>query len=62
MSAYSGLLGIIILALDLWAIISTISSHISVGKKVLWCLLVILLPIAGFILWLLFGPRAIRPA
>jgi len=61
MFEYSGLFGVIILALDLWAIISTISSHASVGKKVLWCLIVILLPILGFIIWLLFGPRSIRP-
>ncbi|MAZ39140.1 MAG: hypothetical protein CMF49_03390 [Legionellales bacterium] len=62
MHEYSGLFGIIILALDLWAIISTLSSHKSTGKKVFWCLIVLLLPIFGFIIWLLFGPRAIRPA
>lgn len=62
MNGYSGLLGIIILALDLWAIISTISSNDSIGKKVLWCLIVILLPVLGFILWLLLGPRSNRSA
>ena len=61
MHEYSGLFGIIILALDLWAIISIISSHKSVAKKVLWCLIVVLLPIFGFIVWFIFGPRAIRP-
>ena len=62
MLEYHGILGLIILALDLWAIISTINSHKSVGKKVLWCLIVILLPILGYLLWLFFGPRATRPA
>jgi len=60
MSEYHGILGIIILALDLWAIISTVNSHKSVGKKVLWCLIVILLPVLGYLIWLFFGPRAIR--
>lgn len=48
---------LIVLALDLWAIISVIGSAASTGKKVLWCLGIILLPILGFIAWLLFGPR-----
>lgn len=54
----TGLGGLIILILDLWAIVSIIGSRSSTGKKVLWCLAVILLPILGFIAWLIFGPRA----
>lgn len=53
-----GLGGIIILALDLWALISIFNSGATTGKKILWSLLVILLPVAGFLVWLLFGPRA----
>jgi succinate dehydrogenase/fumarate reductase cytochrome b subunit len=54
----SGLGGLIILALDLWAIISVIGSRASTGAKVLWTLLILVLPVLGFVLWLLFGPRA----
>lgn len=54
----SGFGGLLILALDLWAIISVIGSTASTGKKVLWTLLILFLPILGFILWLLFGPRS----
>lgn len=54
----TGLGGLIILILDLWAIVSIIGSAASTGKKVLWCLAVILLPILGFIAWFFFGPRA----
>jgi hypothetical protein len=54
----TGLGGLVILILDLWAIISIIGSTATTGKKVLWCLAVILLPILGFIAWLIFGPRA----
>lgn len=54
----TGLGGLVILILDIWAIVSIIGSTASTGKKVLWCLAVLLLPILGFIAWLIFGPRA----
>jgi len=54
----SGLGGLIILALDIWAIVSIIGSSASTGKKVLWTLLVLILPILGFIIWLFAGPRS----
>lgn len=53
-----GIGGLIVLALDIWAIVSIVSSNNSTGSKVLWSLLVILLPIIGFIIWLVAGPRA----
>ena len=54
----SGLGGLIILALDIWAIVSIIGSGTTTGKKVLWVLLVLILPILGFIIWLIAGPRS----
>ncbi|WP_233517112.1 PLD nuclease N-terminal domain-containing protein [Pseudotabrizicola alkalilacus] len=54
----SGFGGLLILALDLWAIISVFNSTVSTGKKVIWTLLILFLPIIGFILWLIMGPRA----
>ena len=54
----TGIGGLIILALDIWAIISIFGSTASTGKKVLWILLVVVLPLAGFIIWLIAGPRA----
>ncbi|EAQ03658.1 hypothetical protein OB2597_10461 [Pseudooceanicola batsensis HTCC2597] len=53
----TGLGGLIVLALDIWAIVSIIGSSASTGKKVLWVLLVLILPILGFIIWLIAGPR-----
>ncbi|HEY4135910.1 MAG TPA: PLDc N-terminal domain-containing protein [Alphaproteobacteria bacterium] len=53
----SGLLGIIVLGLDIWAILSIASSSASQGSKVLWILLVIILPVVGFLIWLVAGPR-----
>ncbi len=54
----TGLGGLIILVLDIWAIVSIIGSSVSTGKKVLWTLLVLILPVVGFIIWLLAGPRS----
>ncbi|MEL7211356.1 MAG: PLDc N-terminal domain-containing protein [Pseudomonadota bacterium] len=55
---YAGVGGFIVLALNIWAIISIFSSSVSTGKKVLWTLLVLILPILGFIIWLIAGPRS----
>lgn len=52
-----GIGGLLILALDIWAIISILSSGTTTGSKVLWTLLVLALPVVGFIIWLLAGPR-----
>ncbi|GAB4376148.1 MAG: PLD nuclease N-terminal domain-containing protein [Kiloniellaceae bacterium] len=57
-----GLLGLIILALDIWAIVNIFGSGASTGAKVLWILLVLILPVIGLILWLLAGPRGSRAA
>ena len=56
----TGIGGIILLAVDLWALISIFQSSASTGRKVLWSLLVIVLPLVGFIIWLLIGPRSPR--
>ena len=53
-----GLGGLIVLVLDIWALVNIIGSGATTGKKVLWSLLVIILPIIGFIIWLIAGPRS----
>ena len=55
---YGGLFGLLILAADLYALFSIFSSNTPVGKKVVWTLLVLILPILGFIIWWLAGPRS----
>lgn len=49
--------GILLLILDVWALVHVAQSSASAGKKVLWIVLILLLPLLGFILWLLLGPR-----
>jgi succinate dehydrogenase/fumarate reductase cytochrome b subunit len=54
------LLGILILIADVWAIVSIVQSSADTGTKVLWTVLVVLLPLLGFILWYFLGPRTGR--
>ena len=53
-----GIFGLIVLALDIWAIVNVIGSSASTGGKVLWILLILLLPVVGLIIWLIAGPRS----
>lgn len=53
--------GLIVLALDIWAIVNIVGSAASTGAKILWTLLIIILPIVGFIIWFFAGPRS-RPS
>lgn len=57
---YEGLGGLIVLVADVWAIVNIFQSSKGTGDKVLWTVLVILLPVLGFILWFFFGPRTGR--
>jgi len=50
--------GIIVLIADVWAIISISQSGATTGRKVLWIVIVLLLPVLGFLLWLLLGPKS----
>lgn len=54
---YNGILGLLILAGDIWAIINIFQSSASSEKKLLWILIVVLLPLLGLILWFFLGPR-----
>jgi hypothetical protein len=55
-----GIGGFILLVLNIWAIVSIIGSNATTGGKVLWTLLILLLPIIGFVIWLITGPRSAR--
>ena len=56
-STFNSLVGLIILALDIWAILNVIKSGSEVGSKVLWILLIALLPVVGLVIWAIAGPR-----
>lgn len=52
-----GIIGLIILALDIWALINVWGGPASTGSKLLWTVLILLLPVLGLILWFFLGPR-----
>jgi hypothetical protein len=52
-----GIFGLILLGLVIYAAIKIFQSGASTGGKVLWILLILLLPVIGLILWFLFGPK-----
>ncbi|MFP7673838.1 PLDc N-terminal domain-containing protein [Marivita sp. S0852] len=54
----TGIGGLILLVLNIWALVSIIGSNASTGSKVGWSLLVLVLPLVGFIIWLIAGPRS----
>lgn len=58
----SGLFGLILLVLDVWAIVKTLQSGAGTGSKVVWVVVILLLPLLGFIVWLLFGPGSSEAA
>jgi len=58
---YNGLLGLLVLAGDIWAVINIVQSSASNERKLLWILVVVLLPLLGLILWYFMGPRGGRP-
>jgi hypothetical protein len=55
-----GLIGLLILIADIWAIVNITQSSASTGRKVLWIVIVLLFPVLGLLLWLLLGPRTGR--
>jgi hypothetical protein len=57
MGFQGGLGGLIVLIADVWAIVNIFQSRADTGMKVVWTVVVILLPVLGFILWLIFGPK-----
>ncbi len=52
------ILGIIIFALDVWAIASVINTNETTGTKILWIALIAILPVLGLIIWYFAGPKA----
>jgi len=53
-----GILGMIVLVLDVIAIFSLLMGRGSVGHKLLWILLVLFLPFIGMLLYFLIGRSA----
>jgi hypothetical protein len=52
-----GILGLIVLVLDIIAIVDVLKSSMDTGKKALWIILILLLPVIGMVLYFLIGKK-----
>ncbi len=57
MGGIGGLFGLVVLIADIWALLNIWESGESTGSKLFWTVAVLVFPVAGFIAWLLFGPK-----
>ena len=51
------LIGLVVLVLDIVALVDVIKSSVETGKKVLWVILILVLPIIGMVLYFLIGKK-----
>jgi hypothetical protein len=54
---YYGITGLLILILDIYAIMRVLRSSIDPGMKLVWIIVILLLPLLGPILYFLIGAK-----
>ena len=52
-----GILGLIVLVLDIIAILDVLKSSMDTGNKALWIILILILPVIGMVLYFLIGKK-----
>jgi hypothetical protein len=52
---YINIIGLLVLVLDIICILQVLQSSMDSGKKILWVIIILLLPLLGPILWFLIG-------
>ena len=52
-----GILGLVLLVLDILAIVDCVKSSKSGGQKALWIILILVLPLLGLILYYVIGKK-----
>lgn len=60
MGLISWLFSAVLFVLDVLAIAAVVNSGATAGRKLLWIAIIVLLPVIGFVLWYLMGPKAGR--
>lgn len=56
-----GILGLLVLVLDIVAIIDVLKSTMDNGKKALWILLIVILPVIGMVIYFLIDQKRQGP-
>ena len=51
------ILGLVVLVFDIIAIVDVVKSSMETGKKALWIILILVLPLAGMVLYFLLGKK-----
>ncbi len=54
----NSIIGLVILVLDILAIVQVVKSGMTGGKKALWIILILVLPVIGLILYYLVGKKS----
>jgi hypothetical protein len=47
---------VLVLLLDIWALISILQGGGTPVEKLIWVIIILVLPLVGFVLWYLIGP------
>lgn len=58
LNMFNGLIAIIVFALDVWAIAQIINSSAEKSSKIIWVIIVAVLPVVGLIAWYIAGPKS----
>ncbi|MGB0212706.1 PLDc N-terminal domain-containing protein [Algiphilus sp.] len=58
MEPFTGVLGILLLVAVIWAILRIVGSRAGPLSKAIWIVLIIVLPVIGLLIWLIFGPKS----
>jgi succinate dehydrogenase/fumarate reductase cytochrome b subunit len=53
---FNGIVGLIVLVLDVYAILMILQSSAKTVEKLIWAIVVTLLPLLGLIIWYFAGP------
>ena len=52
-----GILGLLVLIANIYALVKTWTSAATTGVKLIWTIVILVLPVLGFIAWLIAGPK-----
>ena len=58
MENLSAILAILVLALDVLAIVQVWRTRIETGRKIIWSLVILLLPVVGLVMWFVAASHA----
>ena len=50
--------GLLLLVANIWAFINILGSPAPTSVKLVWAIMIILVPLIGFIIWYFAGPRS----